>query len=251
MDPLAGDMAFGEYARVWLQQRVDLRPRTAELYDYLLRRHLLPSLALVQLKSITPARVRVLHAELSAKPTIGASTVSKCYRLLSTILATAVEDELIPRNPCVLKGAGVEHHEERPVACVDQIEALADAIEPRYRAMILLAAWGGLRLGSWPAWPGPTSTWSSERCGSAASCRNWSTAGRLSARPRPPRAAHRRHSAPVLGRIARHLQHDVRPDAEALVFTAPDGGPLRRSNFNRRAWQPACAAVGLDRLSVS
>ena len=36
--------------------------------------------------------------------TIGPSTLAKAYRLLRAIMATAVEDELISWNPCVLKG---------------------------------------------------------------------------------------------------------------------------------------------------
>jgi integrase len=33
--------------------------------------------------------------------------------------------------------------------------------------------------------------------------------------------------------------------AAALVFTSPDGQPLRHSNFYRRVWMPALAATGL------
>jgi integrase len=76
-----------------------------------------------------------------------AITAAKSYRLLRTILNTAVEDELIVRNPCTLKGAGTEHSRERDVANIAQVYALADAVEPRYRAMILLATFGGLRFG--------------------------------------------------------------------------------------------------------
>ena len=224
VDPLAGNMAFGEYARLWLKQRVNLRPRTAELYDYLLRRHLLPSLALVQLKSITSARVRVLHAELSAKPTIGASTVSKCYRLLSTILATAVEDELIPKNPCVLKGVGVEQHDERPVARVAQLEALADAMEPRYRAMILLAAWCGLRYGELGGLARADIDLVQRTVGVRRQLQEL-VDGRQIFGPPKTAAGVRTVAIPphVVGAIARHLQHHVRPEAEALVFTAPTG----------------------------
>jgi integrase len=118
-----------------------------QLYDYLLRHYIRPEFAAARIVDITPAWVRRWHANLSARPNIGPSTVSKCYRLLRTMFTTAVEDELIARNPCVLKGASVERHDERPVADVDQIAALADGVEPRYRAMLLLATWCSLRFG--------------------------------------------------------------------------------------------------------
>ncbi|HUR17485.1 MAG TPA: hypothetical protein VMZ51_00935 [Acidimicrobiales bacterium] len=77
----------------------------------------------------------------------GRTTVAKCYRLLRTILNTAVEDEVIVKNPCVVKGAGVERPPERPIATIEQVYALAEVIEPRYRALVLLATFTGLRLG--------------------------------------------------------------------------------------------------------
>ncbi|SDM17723.1 hypothetical protein [Nonomuraea jiangxiensis] len=39
IDPDAGKIAFGKYAGDWIDERPNLRPRTVELYGYLLRRH--------------------------------------------------------------------------------------------------------------------------------------------------------------------------------------------------------------------
>ncbi len=78
----------------------------------------------------------------------------KAYRLLRTILATAIEDGLIVKNPCVIKDAGVDHSPERPVATVSEVLVLADAIGPRFRCMALLATFTGLRLGELLASPG-------------------------------------------------------------------------------------------------
>jgi integrase len=50
----------------------------------------------------------------------------------------------------------------------------------------------------------------------------------------------------VLPDLKAHLETFVEQAPESLVFVSPEGAPLRRSNFNRRAWQPACAAAGLD-----
>ena len=80
-------------------------------------------------------------------PGVGPSTVSKAYRLLRAVLNTAFDDELIRRNPCRIKGAGVEHPAERPVLTLEQVMALADAIDPRYRLLVLLAVFASLRWG--------------------------------------------------------------------------------------------------------
>jgi len=47
----------------------------------------------------------------------------------------------------------------------------------------------------------------------------------------------------VIPDLARHLAAYVGADPWSYVFTSPDGSPLRRSNFNRRVWQPACASA--------
>jgi integrase len=66
-------------------------------------------------------------------------------------------------------------------------------------------------------------------------------------RGRPPH----RHPAGCRGRGS-----DRAPDplhgqvAEALVFLSRQGKHLRRSNFNRRVWQPATQAAGVEGLRV-
>jgi integrase len=74
-------------------------------------------------------------------------TAAKAYRLLKSIMATAVDDGLIRRNPCRIKGASVEKSPDRPLLTVSQVYALADAVDRRYRALILLACFCGLRWG--------------------------------------------------------------------------------------------------------
>jgi hypothetical protein len=45
-----------------------------------------------------------------------------------------------------------------------------------------------------------------------------------------------------------HLASFVGADPLSHVFTSPDGSQLRRSNFNRRVWQLACAELGISGL---
>ena len=52
--------------------------------------------------------------------------MAKAYRLLKAILQTAVDDELIRRNPCRIKGAGNERSPERPTVTIEQVYAIAE-----------------------------------------------------------------------------------------------------------------------------
>jgi integrase len=49
----------------------------------------------------------------------------------------------------------------------------------------------------------------------------------------------------ILPEVSSHLASFVAADADALVFTSPDGKLLRHSNFRRGTWLPALAATGL------
>jgi integrase len=48
-------------------------------------------------------------------------------------------------QPCRVRGAGQDHSAERPIATVAQVAALAKAVDERLWALVLLAAWCGLR----------------------------------------------------------------------------------------------------------
>jgi integrase len=94
---------------------------------------------------ITPGLVRAWRAELVAGVTT-ATMIAKAYRLLHAVLKR-LDDELIRRNPCRIRGAGEHHTPERPVATVAQVLDLAGHGPARFQAMILMAAFTSLRYG--------------------------------------------------------------------------------------------------------
>jgi integrase len=73
--------------------------------------------------------------------------IGQSYRFLRAVMSTAVRDGAVARNPCQIAGAGSDRAKERPVASPAEVVALVEAITPRYRAAVLLAAWCGLRRG--------------------------------------------------------------------------------------------------------
>lgn len=122
----------------------DLQPRTVELYRSLLRCHLLPEFGEVPLGRILPSAVRSWNAALARRYPV---TAAKAYRLLNTMLTSAVADELIVRNPCVVKGASQERSPERPMLSIAEVDAIVEAIPEPWRIAVELAAWCHLRLG--------------------------------------------------------------------------------------------------------
>jgi len=94
---------LGAYAERWVEQREPLKPRTRELYARQVRNHLAPALGYLTLGSITPDTVRSWYTAMDpTRPTVRAH----CYALLRTILGTAVDDGVVPSNPCRIRGGG-------------------------------------------------------------------------------------------------------------------------------------------------
>jgi integrase len=248
IDPARGKATLAEYAGAWLANHPTLRPRTRRLYSDLLRLHIVPTLGETELGRLTPAAVRAWHSTLRAGERPGASTVAKAYRLLHAVLAGAVADERIVRNPCTIRGASTERAGERPVASVAQVYALADAVEPRFRALVLMAAFTGLRRGELLALTRERIDFLHQTVAVVEQRHDLPDGSLLLAPPKTD--AGRRVIAlppPLVIELERHLSEYVAAEAGALVFTGEKGGPLRVHVWQAH-WDRARRALGLEQL---
>ena len=244
IDPDAGEVLVADYGATWIEERPGLRPKTIRLYTYLLRSHIAPHFANVTVGEVTLARVRRWRKKLLDSG-VSEVTTAKAYRLLRAIFNTALDDGLIKRNPCRIKGADKETSPERPVLTVAQVFALADAIGPRYSALILLATFASLR---WAELAALTVVDIDLDTFTVRVTRqiDYPLGGGHSFGP--PKSKAGRRLVPfadlIVPVLRKHL--DAIGQADALVFTSPDGTPLRHSNFYRRAWMPALKSLGLE-----
>ena len=76
------------------------------------------------IRRLSPAVVREWHARTAlATPTVRAHA----YMLLKTICATAVADDLLPANPCRIRGAGqAKRVSKTEPATLDELAALVE-----------------------------------------------------------------------------------------------------------------------------
>ena len=248
VDPEAGKVTVRDFATRWLRERPNLRPRTVELYEGELRLHILPALGDLELAQLTSARVRTWHANLLTSGQPGKPTVAKCYRLLNSIMATALEDSLIGRNPCVLKNAGVERPRERPIATVEEVFALADAIDARYRVLVLTATFTGLRLGELRALKLCRLDLLHATVQVVEQLQELAD-GTLVVGPPKSDAGSRVVSIPpaLVPELETHLESWCLPGAEELVFPGTQGQPFRRASLYT-AWRRATLLTGLEQL---
>ncbi|MBG0813790.1 site-specific integrase [Planomonospora sp. ID82291] len=244
-NPDLGKVSFKEYGSDWVNERPGLRPKTAQLYEGLLRIHLVPTFGDLAVNGIKPAHVRKWRKTLLDSG-VGPVTVAKAYRLLKAILNTAVEDRMIKENPCQIKSGGKEESPERPTLTVRQVFALADAIEPRFRALVLLATFGSLRWGELAALQRrhlDLEARTVKVVGSTTELKDGSvTIG-------PPKSAAGRRTVAlpeiVISELRAHLDRYTDDRDGAFVFLGAKGAMLRRSTFTR-AWTKALKGAGLS-----
>lgn len=142
-NPATGTMTLKDYATRWLADR-PLKERTRLDYQAMIDNKIGPGLGHLPLDQVTADLVRAWHSGLASTPTYQA----RAYSLLKTIMATAVDDDLIDKNPCRIKGgAQVERATETDIATPEQIKEIREAMPERLQAAVLLGVWGGLRLG--------------------------------------------------------------------------------------------------------
>jgi hypothetical protein len=104
LDPAGGKVTLGDYAYGWLKSKVNLAPRTREIYETQLRLHILPSIATgvpalgeMPLNALSPELIRAWYGALRTAK--GSSVAAKAYTRLRQIVGQAVDDDRLAKNP--------------------------------------------------------------------------------------------------------------------------------------------------------
>jgi integrase len=99
-----------------------------------------------RLDSIKPSDVRSWTTRLREEG-LANSYVYRLHGRLSQIMSDAVHDGMLARNPCSRRTAPPTGRQRLCLITTEQVWALYEAMEERYRASILLGAFAGLRVG--------------------------------------------------------------------------------------------------------
>lgn len=230
-----------EYSEGWLEGR-DLTPRTRMLYRGILDSAILPDLGATPLERLFPMSVRAWFDSLDkTKPTARAHA----YSLLRAILATAVADDLISNNPCRVRGGGSNktQHQTR-TATLSELDIIVETVPPRYKAMVLMAAWCGLRFGELTELRRDDVDVDDARV----HVRRGVTRGNASeiwiGAPKSE-AGKRSVTMPsnVVTALRTHLLEHTGPEPDALLFPGRNGAHMVPSTL-QRVWQRARLAAG-------
>jgi integrase len=151
----------GEFLRTWFAHhsrfagrgQEGLRPNTTRIYERMIRLHITPALGSFPLRDLcTPgglAQLKALYKEMVERKGLSVRMAEIADRLLHAALETAVEERILPRNPCDMikdKPRARYNPQHRPVLPRDRVgEVLALADGSTYYLPLLIAMATGMR----------------------------------------------------------------------------------------------------------
>ncbi|MEV7403323.1 site-specific integrase [Streptomyces sp. NPDC091267] len=257
IDPASSRTTFRQYADRWIAaQTTNVASRATT--ETQLRLHALPYLGSRPLASFRPSHIRTWTRQLEDAG-LSSSYRRSIFATVSAVLTAAVDDTLMPRNPCRSSSVTPPKPSGERVApwTAEQTFSVRAALPERYQAMVDVGAGCGLRQGEIFGLP----------VDAVGFLTGWLHVG-LQIKVVKGRAffalpkGEKVRDVPLpeqVGRVlARHLtEHppvsvtlpwskpDGPPLTRSLVFTGPRGNHVYRSNFNISPWKPALAAAGL------
>lgn len=146
VDPAAGRRTFRDYAEAWRHMQPH-RQGTQTAVEQHLRLHVYPLLGPRPLGAIRPSEIQALVRSMSQS--LAPSTLAVVYGRVVAVFRSAVRDRLIVASPCVdvRLPARSSASAVTEVLTPQHIRLLADAVDSRYRAVVMAGAGLGLRPG--------------------------------------------------------------------------------------------------------
>ena len=243
LDPDAGKLHFDQWSVVWLDS-IDVAAATMSQYSYLLRKHIVPKWGAVSLNSISNLAVHTWANRMRSKGYAN-STVATTIKIMSMMLADAVDEGLIPANPIRPRRRGRRQRQAR----VERLWATPEqAIRIAVQAMALVGEWAAALM--------ITAAWTGARWGELTGLqrRNLHLGdGVLVVDPDvgalhevdgvltlgPPKTDESARSVLLPAFLVELLQVHLDSHDHPHVFVTAENQLLRRSNFARRAMRPA------------
>lgn len=234
-------MTVGEYAEVWLGNQLHYADSSRETARHRINGQILPAFGGRPMADVT--RLEVQNVITAWSEDLAPNTVRLVVSFLRSIFGTAADDKLIRISPCVRVNLPPRSRRKIIPLTAEQVGRIAAAVDPRYRAMVIIAAQNGLR-------PGELAGLTVEQnvLGDLVIDRQLVDVlpgGAPVFGPPKSEASDRRIANGVLGRaaLAEHLA-TYPPGPEGLIFTSRQGGALRRTRMGD-IWRAATDGMGL------
>jgi integrase len=230
-------VTVGVMAEELLASKVNLAPKTRDRYEQIVRAHIKPRWDKVPLGKVTHGELQRWIAGIDAAP----ATVRKVHQVMSQLLAYAVADDRLAKNPAERLSLPRVRQAEKRFLTHQQVAEMAEAVGPEYRLVVLFLAYTGLRWGEMAALRVNRLDFLRRRALIAESVtpiRGVMTFG--------PTKGHERREVPLPTFLLEELAAHVRGKAaDDPVFIGERGGVMRSQTFQRAALTEAAAALGV------
>lgn len=251
VDPRLGRKQLAEVVTDWYASAVPtLKPKTRASYRGLVDVRILPYLGRRHVASLVPSDIQKWVNELTAEG-LSSSRVRQAHIVLGMALDAAVHDGIIARNPARRTGVKLPKLERRqPVFLAPElVERIARACSEPYDLLVRLLGTTGLRWGEAVALRRRSVDLLGRRLLVSESLAE--VGGELTF---GPTKNHAERGVPLTPSLAAalevHLDEHVGTDLEALMFTSPNGHPLRYANFRREVWVPALRSARVGEIGL-
>lgn len=243
IDPAEGQTTVRDWSARWLAAvSPQLKHKTQASYRSLINSQINPALGDRELSSLRPITVTEWVAQMRTRG-LSPSRIRQAYRVLSQVMASAVDNDLIAQTPC--RGVRLPRMPQTEPHILTPLEAsrLVRKAEKPHDLLIALLAFAGLRVGEGFALRRDDVDVAS---GTVLVDENLAEANGALVFDTPK--SHQKRLlrvAPTLAeRLGKHLE--TLPDGgRALLFTTPAGKPLHYNQWRKAYFDPAVAAAGL------
>jgi integrase len=250
VDPTAGKVTFKTYAERWRLNQFHRKGTEAQI-ETNLRLHVYPRIGHRSISSIRQTEIQslvkgMIDGEGTGRP-LSASTIKTIHAWVGTIFASAVSDRLRADSPCTgVRLPPVEKQRVEPWD-VGRVNAVRDAMPPRFRALVVFGAGTGVRISEALGltvdrvdFLRRTATIDRQLAGVLHGAPNF---GPVKDRKNRPRVI----PLPdvVLSSLSEHLIHWP-AGSDSLVFASDQNGPIRRTTFSD-VWRRAVEPLGVPK----
>jgi integrase len=225
--PEAGKVTVRAVYKSWAAAQGHITPRTAAIRQGAWTNRVEPVWGDVAVVDVKPSSVRAWVAKMASDETTGPATIENAFGVLRQVMGAALEDNRIPRNPCLGVQLPKRQHADRGYLTHAQVGALAAAVECLPEVVRFLA-YTGLRWGEMAALRVGDFDMLRRRVNVSRSVTEFN--GLLWSTPK----SWERRSVPFPASLADELSAlMVGKDRDDLVFMNTSGNVLRGSNYRK------------------
>lgn len=227
--------------RDWVKEWTTARPVTSEWLQTIIDKRIIPAWGDTRLEDITALSIQHWVNGMTSQG-LSARTVQAYYGVLRTMLSQAVVYGKLPATPCAERAVRLPtlSKTEPVLLSVEDMELLEQAAPARYKAMISVACWTGLRWGELAGLRWQDIEWERSTIHVQQAAKRDGSFGLPKNR--------KKRRVPIdaeLIAVLRQHRRDFGDGADGLVFTSTRKTALRYPNF-RKVWIKMTEALSLD-----